>query len=358
MIFPEYLIKHNIITHENFNAIIARQLESMPSILSVIIQLNILSPEMVSKVLFEQIEKGDGLIDIVRRNNLLTDEQFKVVYSKYEESAPSFIDILIEVSGIGRDKIKEAYDRFLEENEKQEVVKEENKSKSEGEETPAISQAALESLKEIGGINEVELAGLEKSASPEKEAEEIAPEGAGDVEMSQAALESLKELGMDLPSTNSGGASAEAVNGLELPRIENSFVDEFLNVFSEKTYNKLKKIVDILNKTAESDGEISNFLNSLYRDLHLLKGASSLAEITHLAQLLTETENVVEKLFDKDNSFLKGWVENNNSLLSDVFDFIWEIRKNIESTQVEFIEGQDVRFKDLKEKVSGLFSAI
>lgn len=138
------------------------------------------------------------------------------------------------------------------------------------------------------------------------------------VEISEAALESLRELGMTMDEA----PTSVSVNFVT-PK---PFVDQYLDLFSEKFKNKLKKLIEILNTEVTGSSDISNYYNSLYRDLHLLRGSVTLSELKSQDEIISVWENQIEKVLIKSNDDIREWCKRNLSLLSNTIDLLWSAR--------------------------------
>lgn len=218
---------------------------------------------------------------------------------------------------------------------------------------PEISAAALESLKELGDIGAADLADLEAGMSKAQEA----PTDSGAPGISAAALESLKELGEigadELAELEGLKKTSESITELDIhdhsnidfseyekefslvEKMGESFIDEFLGTYNEKTNNKLNKIAKFIKDTAESGGDIANFFNSLYRDVHVVKGVSTSVESKLCEKVWTLWEEIIEGLFSKNNDYLKEWVDTYLKDMKSSLALLWEVRNEIEKNKNE-----------------------
>ena len=182
--------------------------------------------------------------------------------------------------------------------------------------------------------------------------------GEGDVELSAAAIESLKELQGDSFDMavlgNSGEGKTNVAKEEESSLAEKvstdaseeeiiqSIVDQpseidchFAQVFSLKKYNKKLKIKDMILKAANNDGEVSNYLNSLYKELHIIKGAAALEGTPKLSKMLDVWELIIDLLFKKDEKFLNDWAYKYADSLEDTLDVAWKIREELNNGSKE-----------------------
>jgi hypothetical protein len=140
-----------------------------------------------------------------------------------------------------------------------------------------------------------------------------------EVEISDAALESLRELGMTLEIEPTGAKVTNTFNA-------KPFVDQYLDLFTEKFKNKVKKLIQIIGNEVASESDISNYFNSLFRDLHILKGTIILSELNTMEEFVTIWENKIEKVLTKSNDEIRSWCKKNLPLLDNGIDLLWQAR--------------------------------
>lgn len=116
----------------------------------------------------------------------------------------------------------------------------------------------------------------------------------------------------------------------------NIFVDEFINTYNEKMNNKLIKLIKILYHSTLDESDISNYYNSLYRELFVLKGSALLAELNFSAKLLDECAALIEsKLTVTNNDQLKTWSVAAIPVFEESLTFLWELRGVISQAKSE-----------------------
>jgi hypothetical protein len=156
--------------------------------------------------------------------------------------------------------------------------------------------------------------------------------------MSEAALESLRELGMvmdDMPAAKPASAAPIKEEEFSPPVEGNIFVDEFLNVYNSKMKNKLAKILSILKESLADDSDISNYFNSLYRDLHVLKGAAQVGDLAQTEGFISEWEKVIEKILSQKNNEIKAWGAAGIPELEKGLNHLWSMRESIDKYKSE-----------------------
>jgi hypothetical protein len=144
----------------------------------------------------------------------------------------------------------------------------------------------------------------------------------------------MRELGIDV-SQFSSSASAESSVSAESAIAPSSVpvrddVVHFLNLYNQKQKNKMIKLIDILQDTLEKSLDLSNYFNSLFRDVHLVNGAISFADINILAPIVNKWDMGIDEVLLKGEDEVKSWCEKNLSNLKIFLEELWSLRNKIE----------------------------
>ncbi|OUR96118.1 hypothetical protein A9Q84_07075 [Halobacteriovorax marinus] len=315
MYFGSYLVRKEIIKIEDFITCATEQIKSNKTLLEIVFENSILNEDQILSLVDKQYDSKKTFVQIIRESDLIEDSKLLTYYESSSSNQKSFSDILKEKSILGQDDLLKYYEDY----EKSNVS---DPKASIGGDTVEISSAALESLKELEGINLGELATLEKSVEVPAE---ISTEASSDEpQISAAALESLKEL-------DAGAAEGLAQDGEQ----SSAFVDDFLDIFSDHLYTKLNKIIGIIFKTADEEGDFSNFFNSLFRELHIIKGAARLAHFAKIEGAIGQWEAGIEFFFNLSEKQKKSWLKEHGSSLSQLVELCWDIRNKIATNNSE-----------------------
>ncbi len=415
MYFGSYLVKEKIISDDQLGQALALQKESMPSLYKTLQNNNLASEEDLKKVLNSINEKKQDLINVIKNEKIIDIETLKKARQLQAHATKGIGECLADLGILEVKIVEEHLNNYLVirkdsgediqdnlDSVVEEVPQETAPEKSSSSE-PELSEAALESLKELNISTEELSVGIEVSDVQE----EASRPDDGETELSEAALESLKELNISTEELSVGGEvsdvqeeasnsddvetelseaaleslrelgaiSEEEISNLTSehcsetttePQVEavsstnnvdsnefiiidkmaENFVDEYLNTFSEKMFNKLNKIAKFIKETADNNGDIANFFNSLYRDIHVVKVVAALVESKLSEKLLERWENIIEGIFTKSNDQLKEWVEVNLSLMRTSIEICWEIRSCIDENMSEKSLWSDDEWKD------------
>lgn len=295
MYFGDYLVQKNVINYSQLLEALCFQIESMPSMIRIVIDHKVIDSKEMLELLKKQAKDDQDILTVLKNEKKLTDEKINELELKQLSYKIPLGEAIVKLNFSSMDTVdkllKEFYDQKF--------------NISESEKKPA-------------------------------------PVESTQVEISAAALESLKELGItiDEPATNVTISNQEA----------KPFVDQYLDLFSEKFKKKLLKLTEILEKEINTDSDISNYLNSLYRDLHLLKGAIALSELLSQEKLITAWENKIEIYLSKSNDEIRIWCKQNIENLNRSINLLWDARTSIEINKTDLIIDMDEKYaSDLEE---------
>lgn len=216
-------------------------------------------------------------------------------------------------------------------------VEEEVKESIGQEEIGGISSAALESLKELGIVDEAVVEDLSQQVLDEKpcvEEEELAQ---GDVAISAAALESLGELGIvDQETMNAlEGTQSEIDKNIDI--LENTFVKKFSDEFYENLVGRVKSL------TQGYDEEKLLLVQEMVDELYEV---ASFEEQLLVAKLLSCYQRVISKLILGEMDFSEiNYLEVISSLKLTV-DLSYQLKIEIEKKGKDIsLEEQDLKWK-------------
>lgn len=278
MYFGEYLVQKKIISDDQLLNVLCFQLESLPSIIRLIWDAGIINSSELLNLIKSQVQSDTDIISILLKENKISRDKMNELellqVSKKVPLGEAVVKLKFASVSAVNEALKEYYD---------------NKFHLQ---------------------NTVSAPSVEKTTIKEE------------VQMNSAALESLKELGMTLDQ------KAESPNVLHnfSPK---QFVDQYVDLFTEKYKNKIKKLIDILITEVEGSSDISNYFNSLYRDLHLLKGSIVLAELKSQEEIISIWEYQIERVLTKSNDEIRLWCKNSLDLLKITLDFLWKSKNKI-----------------------------
>jgi len=200
-----------------------------------------------------------------------------------------------------------------------------------------ISEAALESLRELEGtssVPEINEAALESLRELEGNTglTDVNKDEDETVEISDAALESLREL---------GGVSDEELNALSASAPEKIEVqNDLLVAFDEKRKNKIFKILKMIEEACQNGGDAANYLNSLYREVHIVSTAAKNINAKFLYRLFDLWEHVIDRLFNSTEEKIKQVCQNDFRNFNSAVELDWEIREN------EIISSEEIYFSN------------
>lgn len=282
--FVNYLVTNNLVSKKDLIYAVATVSESQPSLLRILIDEKIISEDQAISIIDKQLKSNLSISEILITEKIITAEKLNIAIDKMNSSGKTLIDVLLEKNLLSHQVLVDAVDKYkIEDAKKEEEPKKVNKNVS-------ISEAALESLKELGISDETMIADLEQS-SDNKRTEE----------------------------TNT--------------REDNVFAQELLKSLDEKQFNKLLKIDTIIKEAVQNEGDVNTYLNTLYKDFHIIKGAACLAEVNEIENLLDKWESVLENLFDKTEKDIRSWFSNKTEVVVQTVDILKKIKENLKGKQ-------------------------
>lgn len=400
MNFGKYLIDNNVIEKEVFIQAAVKQSQSQPSVLVSLVELGICDSDKVLEVIILSLESDNDILSCMKELGTSEDDLAKVVQFQKDKSL-NLIDSLVNDGLADKDKVIELYKSFQEVSNKEkapESIQTENTNDSSPkteisaaaleslkelqggdidmsqfdvvEENPVveevsavkkstqktkISAAALESLKELQGgeldMSEFEIEDeLEVEIKVETKTDEREKSEVADIEpeISAAALESLREMGGVPDSDLEALSKVTQGSSSEKKELDSSSAD-YISIFNEQKNKKMKKILQMIKSAAESDSDIANYFNSLFRELHVVKGAAVLVEAKYSKKLIEIWELIIDKIFTMSNPELKAWFYSYEQCLHDTIVLLWEIRESVakNTSEEEYMQVEESRNKYL-----------
>lgn len=290
MYFGDYLIEKKIINSDQLVKALCYQLESLPSLIRVVWESQLVNSNELLDILKSQVKDDTDILSTLKKLNKIDDQKINELELKQMSMKIPLGEVLVKLQFVSSEHINTALKDFYE-----------NK--------------------------------FNVNSAPEAKPTTTSNE----IEISEAALESLRELGMTLEQT----PAAPTVSVVTTK----PFIDQYLDMFTEKFKNKLKKLIEILNTETNGTSDISNYYNSLYRDLHLLKSTITLSELSTQEKFVSAWEASIEKVLMKSNDDIRTWCKNNLAILSDSIDLLWKSRTIIQRDKTDEALNSDENLK-------------
>lgn len=354
MNFGKYLIEKGAVEKESFIQVAIKQASSQPSTLESLIEINILDLDKILEIVFNSLDKGLDLLSSMKDLGVSESDIDKVRQFQSSQCL-NIIDTLVSDGYAQKDKVLELYQEYqnsdtsvIEETVEEVTVEESDSSDS------LINAAALESLKELQGgeLDMSEFEGVTVDSDNASASTEVVEEETGaseEVEISAAALESLRELG-GVPESELDALTkvTESLKEESESELEPSALD-YISIYDDKKNKKINKILEMIRSAADSDNDIANYFNSLFRELHVVKGAAVLVDAKYSKKLIEIWELIIDKIFTMSNPELKAWFHSYESCLKDTSSLLWEIREAVRNgnSEEQFMLDENARSKYL-----------
>lgn len=157
--FFEFLVDKKFVTKKDIVIAVMAQMESMPSLIRVLLDDNLLDSEKVFSLLTQSIHENRSFFDVLKDNGGVTEEDLQQILQRQNNKSASLGDLLVQEGAIER----ENFDKALREYSNQKDIFSKEVSKPTASAPAGISAAALESLKAVQGLDESMLSELEGS---------------------------------------------------------------------------------------------------------------------------------------------------------------------------------------------------
>ncbi len=277
MYFGEYLISNKVISEEQLLEALIYQLEHTPSFLRVFRDEKIVDTAEIFRLILKQLKSNSDFVDIIKSEKILNDSQIESLYMKQVENRKMLGAVLVELKILKASEVENMLLSFI-------------KIKDQPSSEPKVDTVST-------------------------------------VQINNAALESMKELGL-------------SIDGLVTEHKEkNIFIENYLNVFDKKMHGKFLKLITILKESIQNSGEVSNYINSLYGDLYVLKGSAMSANLELTFSLLNNCATNVESKLSTNNEALSAWMGQFLPLLEESLALLWAMRDKIS------IDGEENKLK-------------
>lgn len=391
--FGKFLIEKKIVDPGAVISALSTQMESQPSTLRILKEKKLLDDAKIVEVIAYTSNTGKSLISVLKEKNLLSDDQIIEVAAERTRGGMSFAEALLQHSNVGVSQLQELLKEYesLPKNQTETKLEEAapvsievtaTESGGDGDDG-GISATALESLKELGMMDESEIAALEKEVSSDSAEASPAPaessESGDEGEINAAALESLKELGMmdeseiaelekgvsaDTPAETSddgeGEVNAAALESLkelgmldegELAELEGNVVSstetteevpkdeglvfhglsgEFLKLFDDQTFEKLSEAPKKMALGLEKD-----HINEVHQSVCTLLGAARLAGLQFTEKLFDCWDGILTKILNDQINFAEINMLSISKAFKETVSLTKDLRDNIEKTNSE-----------------------
>lgn len=293
--FFNYLIEKNEIKDADLMEVLFLLSESQPSLLRVIFEEGVLTPEQILEVVNAQVKESKGLTQVLIEKQYLSQGDLEGFVQKRNDRGQNFGEIITQKALIPSARLQELFGEYTSSSVKKVEIKtkptiveelkpiEENKNSSQ----PTVNAAALESLKELG-IEDDSLLAETATSEPQKQETAAKP-----VEMS-------------------------------------IFANELVNSLDEKFFKKIEKISKIIGDAVDNQSDVNTYLNTLYKDFHIVKGAACLAEAKQMEEVLNKWEEVLESLFKFDEEQIRNWFNGHSNILQETLGLLGKMKENIQ----------------------------
>lgn len=284
MYFGDFLVKNKIISVEDLLNALCYQIESLPSMFRIINESKIVPPADILNILKSHIKQDIDIVEVLLKEKKLTQDQVNELSLKQLSFKAPLGASLVKLKVLKEDQLQSLLASYFEE-------------KNNTSNNSAAS---------------------DKAASND---------------VSDAALESLKELGIDISQFQTS-TSANLKEDATIAIQKRAEVESFLDVFNEKLKNKILKLIELTDESLKNGNDLSNYFNSLFRDIHMLKGAASFADIHIFESFLTDLDLLLDNVLSSaQEEVMKNWCKVHLAHLQIFINEFWSLRIEIQTHQ-------------------------
>ena len=299
MFFGEYLVYKKIISEEQLLEVLTYQMDHLPSFLRILREEKIMPSNELFNLIKIQLETNSDLISVLRDENKIDEIKLHQLYQKQASRRKMIGEVVVELKYADQAIIEKTLHEFLKD-------KENMRSLKKSEQVVSVKASSVE------------------------------------VEMSDAALESLRELGFAVESIE---VAKPAPVKEVVPEVKGDpsliiFIDEYLNLYNEKMDKKLNALYGMIEKSFKEETDTANYLNSIYRDFHLLKGSASAAKLQSAVEIIHQWELIFEKALTYSPDSLKHWSQKAMPAMKSSLAYLWKMR------EVIFVDKSEYKYQN------------
>lgn len=325
--FLKYLMDKKLIDSEQALSVAIEYLASRPSLLKIIKSEGILESSKVMDIYFKAGAENKSFYEVFVRDAGLTPDDLHQLVKTQNMGGKSFGHIIVEKGVMAQDKWESALRDYLKsdyykstqlsEPVESKSTDADSRSKEKTNEqvpcaTAGISAAALESLKEVSGLDADQLSQLE--AQVEGTESSNAPSEQAAAEMMALQMDSAEddnEVENELKSLESNAVS-DSVNDV--------YRDEYFNTHNEELQSEVLVIANRY-RLKKREKDLSLFHQNMSKILSLAK----LSDFKFIEKLLTPYDSLMNQMMDDANINPENWDE----LVSDMLDLLWNFRTHL-----------------------------
>lgn len=339
--FLKYLLDKKLINSDQGLMATVEYLSARPSLLECIQAEGILDADRIMELYCKAGIEEKSFVEVFSRESGLTQTDLNHLYKVQQRSGKSFSQIIVERGFLSQDKLENALHEYLKTNpmeqksvstEKAEVptnvedLAEQELPKESSPVAPAgISAAALESLKEVSGLDPAQLSELEAQIDEADKNQKQVVE----------------------PEEESSESNATIENDDDDCSI---YREEYFSTHNEDFQSELLVITNRHRlKKRESD------LSLLHQNLTKVLSLAKLSGFSYMEKLLTPYDTLINNIMDNVQDSPDHW----EALAMEMLDLLWRFRTLLFEGQTESVIMNDI---DLKKKyiqnIKGIMSYI
>ncbi len=340
--FLKYLVDKKFINSEQALDVAIEYLEGRPSLLKTIKSEGIIESEKLMEIYFTSAIEKKSFYEVFSRDSGLIDEDLRQLFKAQHMGGKSMGQIIVDQGILPQEKWESALRDYLKDNEASDSATISTKApKSETvAETAApagISAAALESLREVSGLDPAQLSELEAQMGGGESADSPSDKASSE----EDAAAEMMAMNMDLQKETSSNSPSE----------ENSiYREEYFSTHNEDLQSELLVVANRY-RLKKREKDLSLFHQNMAKVLSLAK----LSEFHYIEKLLTPYDNLINHIMDDNTLNPQNW----DTLVAEMLDLLWKFRKQLSEgmSEAEIIANIDMK-KNYIENIKSIMTYI
>jgi hypothetical protein len=322
MYFGRFLLENSKVEVKELISAISYQLSHGSSVIEALIDLNLLDDKKIFDLVEESYLTSRPILGILQESGEIPQKNIEEIIQYINTKNKPLSEVIVEKGFLNADEMNQYIENYLAQSnegtlnmetsndgDSNDKLGKDNEAESD-QAGPAINLAALESLKEINGIDDETVKELERQSS----------NASG--EESEPVLESI-----------SGESSHSSPGeGMDI------FKEQLFSLFSKNFYEETQ--LKVSNMSVEN---YNDELKDVFDNVKKLLGASKLANYSILEKLFNTWSKVLTHLLENHRILSEELLK----LLREMIEIAWDLRNQLESGTVEAKILEDDKLKQL-----------
>lgn len=276
MYFSDFLLNKKILKKRELLLAYAKQLETMPSILSLILEYDLAADKDLLGLLKESFDKKCDVLFLLKEKKILKEEQIVFLVEQQNKRKITFGQALVKLGYMNIQQVEMLLNEYLE-----------NKSHAQSDiQTASVSSSSSSTITSSGSDSSNSTSALG----------------------TEAVIETKDP---DIPT-------------FQFVEIDQSNIDEYAQLLDQEKKTFLENTI-----LSWSKGLDKNSLREFYRELHTLKGTSRFLKAQVTEYLIHNFENLISTITSNMGAITSDNYKKFDDICFRSMDLVWELRESI-----------------------------